>query len=56
MRQSRNLKSWTSKKGLEELGLFSLEEIRGKCSKLLQRGVEQAVLQVHDEKHRKEWA
>lgn len=56
MRQSRDLKSLTSKKGLEELGLFSLEEIQGKCGELLQRGGEQAVVQLHAEKHRKEWA
>lgn len=56
VRQSRDLKSLTSKKGLEELGLFSLEEIQGKCSVLLQRGGEQAVLQLYAEKHRKEWA
>lgn len=56
VRKSRDLKSLTSKKGLEKSGLFSLEEIWGKCSGLLQSGGEQAVLQLHAEKHRKEWA
>lgn len=38
VRQGRDLKSLVSQKGLEELGLFGLEEIQRKCSKLLQRG------------------
>lgn len=38
VRQSRDLKSPVSQKGLEEPGLFGLEDIQRKCSKLLQRG------------------
>lgn len=53
--QSRDLTSLTSKKGLEDLRLFSQEEFQGKCSELLQRRAEQTDLQLHAKKHRKEW-
>lgn len=51
VRSKRELNSLISKKSLDELGLLSLKEIRGKG-----REGEQGVLQLNAEKHRKERA